>query len=225
MLTPMVGADTARLRGGAGPPGGSGGRAGGAPSVGVLAGWIAGAGLFVGWMAFTLLPMGNRPDEESRPPGGREQARRRCHLAGGGHRQPRSGGFATKRRRVCPSRCRRRPVGAQRGLGVGQRAAHLHHPVCPALLRRCPPRIGFNDDEPPRYVDFAYVAFTIGMTYQVSDTDMKSSEIRATVLRHALLSFVLGVGVIATTKYPGRPGHVAGVDGTGHQVTGAPASR
>jgi len=33
--------------------------------------------------------------------------------------------------------------------------------------------IDFNEDEPPTYVDFAYLAFTIGMTFQVSDTDLK----------------------------------------------------
>jgi uncharacterized membrane protein len=32
--------------------------------------------------------------------------------------------------------------------------------------------IGFQDDELPVYADFGYVAFTIGMTFQVSDTDL-----------------------------------------------------
>ena len=32
--------------------------------------------------------------------------------------------------------------------------------------------IDFKQDEPPRYTDFAYLAFTIGMTFQVSDTDL-----------------------------------------------------
>ncbi len=40
-------------------------------------------------------------------------------------------------------------------------------------------------------IDFAYLAFTIGMTYQVSDTDLKGRTIRGTALRQALLSFVL----------------------------------
>lgn len=57
--------------------------------------------------------------------------------------------------------------------------------------------IDFNQPEPPRYRDFAYLAFTIGMTYQVSDTTITSSAIRREVLRHALLSFVLGVIVLA----------------------------
>jgi uncharacterized membrane protein len=60
--------------------------------------------------------------------------------------------------------------------------------------------IDFNQgDEPPAYVDFAYLAFTIGMTYQVSDTDLKTRTIRATALRQALLSYVFGAVVLAIT--------------------------
>ncbi|MCW2563623.1 MAG: putative rane protein [Mycobacterium sp.] len=60
--------------------------------------------------------------------------------------------------------------------------------------------IDFNQgDDPPAYVDFAYLAFTLGMTYQVSDTDLKTRTIRATALRHALLSYVLGAVVLAIT--------------------------
>jgi len=58
--------------------------------------------------------------------------------------------------------------------------------------------IDFNDTEPPRYTDFAYLAFTIGMTYQVSDTDLRTTEIRAAALRQGLLSFVFGTGIIAS---------------------------
>ncbi|GAA1002247.1 DUF1345 domain-containing protein [Subtercola frigoramans] len=59
--------------------------------------------------------------------------------------------------------------------------------------------VDFNEDEKPRYSDFAYLAFTVGMTFQVSDTDIKNHLIRATILRHALLSYVLGALVLATT--------------------------
>jgi uncharacterized membrane protein len=59
--------------------------------------------------------------------------------------------------------------------------------------------IAFNQDEPPRYSDFAYLAFTLGMTYQVSDTDIGRSDIRAAALGHALLSFLFGSFVLATT--------------------------
>ncbi|HVQ44703.1 MAG TPA: DUF1345 domain-containing protein [Candidatus Saccharimonadia bacterium] len=51
----------------------------------------------------------------------------------------------------------------------------------------------------PQYVDFAYLAFTIGMTYQVSDTTLTTRAFRATALKHALLGFLLGTVIIATT--------------------------
>jgi len=59
--------------------------------------------------------------------------------------------------------------------------------------------IDFNQDAPPRYTDFAYVAFTIGATFQVSDTDLKTHPIRATALRHALLSYLFGSVILAAT--------------------------
>ncbi len=62
-----------------------------------------------------------------------------------------------------------------------------------------PGGIDYNEDDRPRYSDFAYLAFTIGMTFQVSDTDLKTKTIRATALRHALLSYVFGTVVLAVT--------------------------
>jgi len=59
--------------------------------------------------------------------------------------------------------------------------------------------IDFNMAEPPRYSDFAYLAFTIGMTFQVSDTALQNSAIRAVALRHALLSYLFGAVIIATS--------------------------
>ncbi len=59
--------------------------------------------------------------------------------------------------------------------------------------------VDFNQDDPPRYVDFAYVAFTIGMTFQVSDTDLKTTAIRGTALRQALVSYLFGAVILATT--------------------------
>jgi uncharacterized membrane protein len=59
--------------------------------------------------------------------------------------------------------------------------------------------VDFNEDDLARYSDFAYLAFTIGMTFQVSDTDLTTKEIRRTALRHALISYVLGAVVIAAT--------------------------
>jgi uncharacterized membrane protein len=60
--------------------------------------------------------------------------------------------------------------------------------------------IAFGDSagqEQPTYRDFAYVAFTIGMCYQVSDTTVRDRRIRATVLAHAFLSYLFGVVIVA----------------------------
>jgi uncharacterized membrane protein len=59
--------------------------------------------------------------------------------------------------------------------------------------------IDFNGDNEPVYKDFAYLAFTIGMTYQVSDTNLTSPAVRHTALRHALLSYLFGTVIIAAT--------------------------
>lgn len=58
--------------------------------------------------------------------------------------------------------------------------------------------VDFNQDEPPSYKDFAYLSFTLGMTYQVSDTNISEPTIRQTVLKHTLLSYVFGAIILAS---------------------------
>src|SRR5262249_55062218 len=65
--------------------------------------------------------------------------------------------------------------------------------------------IEFNEEEPPTYVDFAYFSFTVGMTFQVADTNITSKAIRRATLHHALLSYLFGavllgliINVVAT---------------------------
>ena len=52
-------------------------------------------------------------------------------------------------------------------------------------------------DTLPTYFDFAYFAFTIGMTFQVSDICVTSHQIRRAVLVHALISFAYNSVVLA----------------------------
>jgi uncharacterized membrane protein len=59
--------------------------------------------------------------------------------------------------------------------------------------------IDFNQPEKPQYTDFAYLAFTIGMTFQVSDTSLSTHAMRGTALQHALVSYVFGVVVLAAS--------------------------
>lgn len=51
----------------------------------------------------------------------------------------------------------------------------------------------------PRFSDFLYFSYNLGMTYQVSDTAVTDVHIRQVVLRHCLLSYVFGTAILATT--------------------------
>ncbi len=59
--------------------------------------------------------------------------------------------------------------------------------------------INFHDDDKPDYHDFAYLALTIGMTFQVSDTDLQARPMRRNAIRHALLSYAFGAVIVAIT--------------------------
>lgn len=59
--------------------------------------------------------------------------------------------------------------------------------------------IDFNTDESPDYHDFAYFAFTVGMSFAVSDTNVQGSKVRRTVTRHALVSYLFGAIIVGTT--------------------------
>lgn len=57
--------------------------------------------------------------------------------------------------------------------------------------------LDFPGTEDPDYLDFAYFAFVIGCTFQVSDVTIRSRSLRRLVLLHGLLSFGLNTFVVA----------------------------
>lgn len=66
-----------------------------------------------------------------------------------------------------------------------------------------PPVGGIDFNSPteadlPRYTDFAYVAYTVGMSFAISDTNLTSSSMRATALVHGLLSYLFGSVIVAS---------------------------
>lgn len=79
------------------------------------------------------------------------------------------------------------------------RYAEIYYTNQSADGRPEPGGIDFNQAEPPQYTDFAYMAFSLGMTYQVSDTNIQTRAMRSAALRHSLLAFVFGTGILATT--------------------------
>lgn len=166
---------------------------------GLLIGWMSAAGLFVGWMWFTIWPLNNRQTEQhaTRDDPGRASSDVIVLVAAvaslgavgllllGG---PGPGGKV-----------------AQGALSFGSVALawSVVHTMFTTRYARLyytglNGGIDFHEKDSPQYSDFAYLAFTIGMTYQVSDTDLVTKQIRATALRHALLSFLFGVVIIAT---------------------------
>lgn len=60
--------------------------------------------------------------------------------------------------------------------------------------------LGFPDEpEEPRYVDFLYFSFTVGMTSQTSDVVLRSSTMRRDVLLQSMLAYFFNAGVLALT--------------------------
>jgi uncharacterized membrane protein len=75
------------------------------------------------------------------------------------------------------------------------RYAHLYY----IRLKEQPEQkvLGFPNETHPNYIDFAYFAFIIGMTFQVSDVEVKSKRLRRIVLIHGLVSFVFNTFIVA----------------------------
>lgn len=57
--------------------------------------------------------------------------------------------------------------------------------------------IDFKQEAPPAYSDFAYLAFTVGMSFAAPETEPTSTQVRRVALMHALLSYLFGTGVLA----------------------------
>jgi uncharacterized membrane protein len=56
--------------------------------------------------------------------------------------------------------------------------------------------IEFNEKDPPAYLDFACLSFTIGMTFQVPGAGITAKPVRRIALRHALLSYLFGAVIL-----------------------------
>jgi uncharacterized membrane protein len=59
--------------------------------------------------------------------------------------------------------------------------------------------IDFPGTKEPNYWDFVYFAFCLGMTFQTSDMNIKTTSLRRVVTFHCLAAFVFNLGVLAFT--------------------------
>jgi uncharacterized membrane protein len=57
----------------------------------------------------------------------------------------------------------------------------------------------FPGENQPDYLDFAYFSFVVGMTFQVSDVEIRSRKIRRLALLHGFLSFIYNTVIVAFT--------------------------
>ncbi|HEY4209799.1 MAG TPA: DUF1345 domain-containing protein [Puia sp.] len=79
------------------------------------------------------------------------------------------------------------------------RYAHLYYGDHATKKNEIAKGLDIPGNESPDYMDFAYFAFVIGMTFQVSDITISSRQIRRVVLLHALLSFIFNTVIVALT--------------------------
>lgn len=166
---------------------------------GLLIGWMSGAAIFVAWTLFTIWPMNNRETAQhaTRDDPGRASSDVIVLLAAVAS----LGGVGLLL--IGPASRGGKVVEAIVSFGSVALAWSVVHTMFTtryARLYYIGPEggVNFKEDDSPQYSDFAYLAFTIGMTFQVSDTDLVTKQFRVTALRHALLSYLFGVVIIAT---------------------------
>jgi uncharacterized membrane protein len=75
--------------------------------------------------------------------------------------------------------------------------AHLYYSRGPTGADRG--GIEFPLTPEPDYGDFVYFSFTLGMTFQTSDSNITSSMMRRVVVAHCFAGFVYNIGVLAFT--------------------------
>lgn len=76
------------------------------------------------------------------------------------------------------------------------RYAHLYYDVKNGTTKK---GLQFPNDEEPNFIDFAYHSIVIGMTFQVSDINITSREMRKLTLAHSLISFIFNTCIVALT--------------------------
>ncbi|PJI93785.1 DUF1345 domain-containing protein [Luteimicrobium subarcticum] len=168
----------------------------------VLAGWIVTAALFVGWTWLHLWPLD--ADDTATHATREDPTRRTTHLVLVVAALASVVGVAFVF--FGTSTTDKAAAAGVAILGAVASWATIHTLYALAYARTyCAPGpdgdaaggVDFHQDEPPRYSDFAYVAFTVGMSYAISDTDLGSSQMRRIAINHALLSYLFGTVILA----------------------------
>jgi uncharacterized membrane protein len=169
--------------------------------LGLLAGWMAASAVFIAWMWSTVLPMDSEATARHalRVDAGRTATDVGVVVAAIAS----LGAVALLLLGASSAGAATRDVDAALCVcSVGLAWGTLHTLFTARYARLYyspkPGGVDFNQEAPPNYADFAYLSFTIGMTFQVSDNRITARDVRANALRHALLSYLFGAVIIAT---------------------------
>lgn len=173
-------------------------------TTGLLAGWAALAIVSAVWLLVALLPMDaaqTRAHATSEDPG--RTLARTIALAGslaslaavvavlaGSHGDPATS-FATAAVAILAVASSWALIQTDYML----RYAHRYYTSPAEGARR---GIDFNQDEDPMYSDFGYFSVGLGMTYQVSDTNVTRNEIRRLVVAQTLVAYLFGAVILAS---------------------------
>lgn len=79
------------------------------------------------------------------------------------------------------------------------RYAHLYYANHPTRKEEHAGGLDFPNEEKPDFIDFAYFAFVLGMTFQVSDVQVTAKGLRRLALMHGMLSFGYNTIIVALT--------------------------
>jgi uncharacterized membrane protein len=165
---------------------------------GLLTGWMVGAAAFVGWTLLTVWPM--NADQTAAHARRDDPGRGTLDVLVLGAAVASLGAVAILLLDKADNSALDAALSVG-SIGLAWLSVHTVYTTRYAGLYYAgrPGGIDFNEDDPPQYSDFAYLAFTLGMTFQVSDTDLQTKPIRQTALRHALLSFLFVAIILAAT--------------------------
>jgi uncharacterized membrane protein len=163
-------------------------------TVGLLGGWAVTGAVYVAWTLAVVLPMG--PTETA------SHATREEPTRFGAHVVVVVAGFASLAGVVVVITAHHQPTTlfvTLTAVAVSWATLHTTSALRYARIYYTEPTGGvdFHQLTPPRYSDFAYMAFTVGMSFAISDTDLASSRMRAHALVHALLSYLFGTVIVA----------------------------
>ena len=76
-------------------------------------------------------------------------------------------------------------------------AAHYAHRHYVETGRNKNAGIGFPGEPPTSYLDFFYLAFSVGATFQVSDNSIGSTRLRKLVTAHAAAAYIYNTAILA----------------------------